>query len=109
MESKVIRYDEVQPQELGGGVTRRMLAWLPQQMMVEVSFETGAIGAAHSHPHAQCTFVKEGEFVFTVGGRDYPVKPGDTLAFAPNETHGCICKKQGAVIDVFAPMREDFV
>jgi len=109
MESKVCRYRDVAAQPLGGGVTRRVLAYLPGEMMVEVGFEEGAQGAPHRHPHTQCTYVKEGEFVFTVEGREFAVGPGDTLAFAPNEEHGCVCKRRGAVIDVFTPMREDFL
>lgn len=109
MESSVIYSRDVAPEVLGGGVTRRVLAWLPTQMMVEVRFETDAIGAAHSHPHTQCTYVREGRFVFTVAGRDYPVGAGDTLAFAPGETHGCICREAGVLIDVFTPAREDFI
>ncbi len=109
MESRVVRYTDVTVQELGGGVTRRVLAYLPQEMMVEVRFAPGAKGDAHTHPHTQCTYVVEGEFVFTVEGREVTVRPGDTLAFAPDEVHGCVCPGGGVLIDVFAPMREDFV
>ena len=109
MESRVVYSREVVPEALGGGVSRRVLAWLPTQMMVEVRFETNAIGTAHSHPHTQCTYVRDGSFVFTVAGRDFPVQAGDTLVFAPGETHGCICREAGVLIDVFTPMREDFI
>ena len=109
MESKVIRHDEAPVTELGGGVTRRVLAYLPAQMAVEVRFEQGAIGAPHAHPHTQCTYVVSGEFVFTVGGKDFPVRPGDSLACASGETHGCVCREAGVLVDVFTPMRGDFI
>ena len=109
MESKVLANRAVQATQLGGGVSRKVLATLPQQMMVEVSFEQGAVGAVHTHPHTQCTYVHSGEFVFTVCGKDYPVYPGDTLAFAPNEPHGCVCRQAGVLVDVFTPMRDDFL
>lgn len=109
MESKVVYNADVALDNLGGGVTRKVLAFLPQQMVAEVCFELGGIGAMHSHPHTQCTYVRSGVFTFTIGGRDYTVRAGDTLAFAPNEPHGCICREAGVLIDVFTPMREDFV
>lgn len=109
MDSNVIRGQEAKLQNLGGGVRRKVLAYLPEQMMVEVHFEQNAIGAVHSHPHAQCTYVLSGTFTFAVGGRDETVRAGDTLAFAPNEPHGCVCREAGVLVDVFAPMREDFV
>ncbi len=109
MDSRVVKYENVAPQELGGGVTRRVLAHLPTEMMVEVRFAPGARGDVHTHPHTQCTYVLEGEFVFTIEGAEHTVRPGDTLAFAPNEAHGCVCLAGGVLIDVFAPMREDFI
>lgn len=109
MKSKVSLYSGVVTRDLGEGVTRKVLVWLPKQMIVEVSFETGAVGAQHVHPHTQCTFVLEGEFDFTVEGRVYRVRKGDTLAFASGEHHGCVCVEKGKLLDIFTPMREDFL
>lgn len=109
MDSKVVKYQEITTDNLGGGVTRKVLAHLPEEMIVEVTFETGAIGQLHTHPHTQCTYVRDGEFLFTVCGKDFPVRAGDTLAFASGEAHGCVCKQAGVLIDVFTPMREDFL
>ena len=109
MLSKVLPYGDAIAEDQGGGVTRRVLAYLPEQMMVEVRFERGAAGAVHSHPHTQCTCVLEGEFDFTVEGRVFTVRKGDTLAFAPHEKHGCVCREKGVLLDVFAPMREEFL
>ena len=109
MESKVVLNADVARQGAGEGVTRKVLAQLPPQMVVEVSFDAGARGEPHRHPHTQCTYVKSGEFTFTIEGRSFAVREGDTLAFASNELHGCTCHKQGVLIDVFAPMREDFL
>ncbi|HNW87292.1 MAG TPA: cupin domain-containing protein [Candidatus Limiplasma sp.] len=109
MESKVVLSQDANPEALGGGVSRRVLAYLPSQMIVEVTFEMGAIGTVHTHPHTQCTYVRQGEFVFTLCGKEYTVCAGDTLAFAPGEPHGCVCRQAGVLIDVFTPMREDFI
>lgn len=105
----VVKNGEAQWTDLGGGVKRRVLAHNNDGMAVEVQFETGAIGAAHSHPHVQCSYVLSGAFVFTAGGIDYEVAAGDTLAFERGETHGCVCKAAGTLIDIFSPMREDFL
>ena len=105
----VVKNADVQWTDLGGGVRRKVLAHTADAMAVEVNFVTGGVGAAHSHPHAQCTYVQSGAFVFTVNGTDYPVEAGDTLAFERNETHGCVCKAAGTVIDIFSPVREDFL
>ncbi|OQK48559.1 hypothetical protein XM76_c21156 [Vibrio vulnificus] len=72
-------------------------------------FETGAIGAMHSHPHEQLTYVLSGEFEFTIGDEKKIVKTGDTMYKEPNIEHGCVCLEAGVLIDTFTPMRKDFV
>ena len=96
-------------QDAGPGVTRRVLAYNSQLMCVENHFEQGAVGPAHSHPHTQITYVASGRFAFTIDGETHEVGPGDTLLKTDGVVHGCTCLEAGALLDVFAPMREDFV
>lgn len=104
-----VKHGAPQWTDLGGGVQRRVLAHTKDVMAVEVRFAEGGVGAPHSHPHAQSTYVLSGRFVFTAGGVETEVAAGDTLAFEANETHGCVCKAAGTLIDTFSPMREDFL
>ncbi|MGL1087332.1 cupin domain-containing protein [Vibrio vulnificus] len=96
-------------EDLGQGISRKVLAHSNNMMSVEVHFETGAIGAMHSHPHEQLTYVLSGEFEFTIGDEKKIVKTGDTMYKEPNIEHGCVCLKAGVLIDTFTPMRKDFV
>ena len=34
---------------------------------------------------------------------------GDSLAFTPNLPHGTVCIETGTLLDIFTPMREDFI
>ena len=95
--------------DLGGGVTRRILAHNSQLMAVEVGFEAGAVGSTHTHPHTQLTFVGAGKFEFTIGGETKIVSAGDALYMEPNVEHGCTCLEAGYLIDCFNPMRETFI
>ena len=63
-----VPHDEVLPQSGGAGVTRRILAYNDGLMCVENTFEKGAVGALHSHPHTQITYVVSGTFAFTIDG-----------------------------------------
>ena len=60
-------HNETTLDDLGNGVTRRILAHSGKMMAVEVNFEQGAIGPLHRHPHEQLTYVLSGEFEFTIG------------------------------------------
>ena len=91
------------------GVTRIVKAYSDEVMCVENVFETGAVGALHSHPHTQLTYIVSGRFRFTVGDEVYEVSAGDTLLKKDGVVHGCVALEGGVMLDFFTPMREDFV
>ena len=48
-----VYHAEALPQAAGEGVTRRVLAYTDGLMCVENTFEKGAVGALHHHPHTR--------------------------------------------------------
>lgn len=96
-------------EQCGQGVKRAILVHEGGMMCVENHFETGGVGAMHSHPHEQVTYVQSGKFEFTIGDETHIVTAGDTLHKNPNVVHGCKCLEAGVLIDVFTPQREDFL
>ena len=104
-----VRNSDVPFTKLGGGVRRKVLAHNDAEMAVEVRFETGAVGAVHSHPHIQISYVLEGRFEANIGGEVRIIEKGDTYITEPNVPHGVVCLSAGALLDIFTPMREDFI
>jgi quercetin dioxygenase-like cupin family protein len=96
-------------EDLGDGVTRKILAHDGGLMQVEVGFEAGAVGPMHSHPHEQLTYVLSGVFEFTIGDETKIVRAGDTLYKRPHVMHGCRCIEAGVLLDTFTPQRQDFL
>lgn len=78
-------------------------------MCVENHFEAGAVGTLHHHPHTQITYVVEGKFEFIIDGEKRVVEKGDSMYKGGGLEHGCVCLEQGVLLDVFTPMRKDFV
>jgi len=104
-----VPYADTLPQSGGEGVTRRILAHSDGLMCVENTFEQGAVGALHSHPHTQITYVLSGSFSFTIDGETRVVRAGDTLLKENGVVHGCTCLEAGKLLDIFTPAREDFL
>lgn len=104
-----VPHAETVPEAGGEGVVRRVPAYSKDVMCVENTFAEGAVGALHSHPHTQITYVVSGRFRFTVGDTTREVGPGDTLLKQDGVAHGCTCLEAGVLLDIFTPMREDFV
>ncbi len=109
MGQRWVSHSQAQPQPAGEGVTRRVLAYGRDAMCVENVFETGGVGALHSHPHTQITYVVSGRYRFTIGDETREVGPGDTLLKEEGVVHGCTCLEGGILLDFFTRMREDFV
>ena len=104
-----VKADEPKLIELGGGQSRKIRAYNREMMLVEVIFDTGAVGADHTHPHTQISYVLSGEFTYHIEGETRVMHPGDSIVVDGGKLHGCTCVKAGTLLDIFAPMREDFV
>lgn len=100
---------DIDGEQAAPGVVRKILAYCDEMMCVENRFEKGAVGAMHSHPHTQITYVAEGAFEFTIGDEKKVVRKGDTMLKQNSVIHGCVCLEPGVLVDYFTPMREDFV
>ncbi len=101
--------DDIQWEVVGEGVKRKIMGYDDKIMLVKVHFEKGGIGPMHEHYHSQVTYVESGEFELTIGSETKIVKGGDSFYIPPHALHGAICKKSGVLIDVFSPIREDFM
>lgn len=91
------------------GVKRQITGYDVSIMMVKVAFETGGIGPMHQHYHSQTSYVVSGKFEVTVNGETKILQAGDAFYIEPNLLHGAVCLEAGMLIDVFSPIREDFL
>ena len=105
----LIADSDIDWEELGNGVKRKIMAYDEQLMLVKVDFEKGAIGTIHNHPHLQLSYVAKGSFEVTMGDDKKILNEGDVF-FAPTLVfHGVVCLEAGLLIDIFNPHREDFL
>ncbi len=101
--------DKIAWENPGPGITRQIMGYDGQLMIVKVKFEKGAVGNMHEHFHSQATYVASGKFELEIGGKKAILTEGDGYYVAPDEIHGCVCLEEGVLIDVFSPHRADFL
>lgn len=106
---KFVYADPALVEEVQDGIKRQIISYGPDLMAVKVWFEAGAEGYQHEHPHMQVSYVESGEFETTVDGETQTLRAGDSFYVAPHQVHGAVCKKAGVLIDMFSPLREDFL
>ncbi|PIE33843.1 cupin [candidate division KSB3 bacterium] len=105
----IIKNNDIALTNLGGGVSRKILASDGGLMTAEVYFTKGAVGAPHSHFHEQIGYVVQGSFKATIGGKTTTIQAGDSYYVPPDVVHGVVALEDGILLDVFTPQREDFL
>ncbi len=105
----LVKDDDLDWEDLGSGIKRKVMAYDEKMMIVKVAFEKGGIGAVHSHPHTQASYVGSGVFDITIGDETRRLKGGDVYFIPSGIPHGAVCIEEGVLVDVFNPLREDFL
>ena len=63
----------------------------------------------HSHPHEQIVNVLEGSFELVLDGTPHLLEAGDVLVIPPDVPHSGVAHTPCRILDVFAPVREDYL
>ena len=104
-----VMHEDVLAEKMPTWQKRRILAHGPEMMMVENEFAPGDIAPEHEHFHAQITYVINGSMEFTVDGEKQVLRKGDSAFIAPHAVHSAVALEDSLIIDMFAPMRGDFL
>ncbi|MBI3884255.1 MAG: cupin domain-containing protein [Opitutae bacterium] len=94
--------------EIFNGTVRGHYAHLDRSTCGEVRLEAEVDVPIHQHPHEQFTYVVSGRFQFTVGGETTVLEPGMAAIIPANVPHGGRTLTACKVVDVFAPVREEY-
>jgi quercetin dioxygenase-like cupin family protein len=99
------------------GVSRQLLEGIDlttlvhgdKTLMGQFKLAKGAVIPAHSHPHEQTGIMISGELRFVVEGEIMDVETGDSWCLPGGVEHSAEALKDSVVIEVFSPVREDYL
>lgn len=91
------------------GIQRKTLVYGENTLMTEFLLEKGKVLPEHSHPHEQTGYLVSGKIVLTIGQDEFEVKPGDSWCISGNIKHSAIIIEDSVAVEVFAPIREDYL
>lgn len=91
------------------GVSLDSLAVGEKSMVCKMNYVVGNFATEHKHPHEQSGYVISGKYLMTLDGQEYELNPGDSYAVPGNTAHSFKVIEAGEVIDVFTPIREDYL
>lgn len=98
---------DIQPKQLVAGITG-YYAHGDSMTFGYIKIKAGSNLPAHQHVHEQITYLIEGELDMTIGGELCQLRPGMFHIIPSNTPHSAIAKTDCILIDVFAPVREDY-
>ena len=108
----VIKHAELAPHAIAQGRTR-YLAHTDNLMMAVVDFNDGPTSEPdppHTHPHEQASYVAAGEIKLFLDKKPVHLGPGDMFTVPANIPHAVqLLSEYVRLIDVFTPIREDFL
>ena len=104
-----IKNSDLPWEQVSDTVRRKIMAYDNQIMLVKAEFADGGIGPIHDHFHSQVTYVESGAFEVSINGEKKILRAGDAFYIPPHVPHGAVALEGGVLIDVFAPIREDFM
>jgi quercetin dioxygenase-like cupin family protein len=108
-EKTLVADNELPWEVVNDKIKRKIMSYSKDLMLVKVAFEKGGIGTTHKHPHLQISYIASGIFEITINDETKTLKEGDVYFVPSDVLHGAVCIEDGVLIDVFNPMREDFI
>ena len=102
-----VNIQELPEKELVSGIFARFIH-MEKTTVGHIRLLEGSILPEHHHPHEQVTNVLSGKLEMTVGGKTMVCEAGQSVRIPSNTPHSARAIADCYVIDVFAPVREDY-
>lgn len=63
----------------------------------------------HAHPYEQTGYLVKGHIILRIGETEQDTTPGDSWCIPMNVTHGARILEDSVAIEIFSPVREDYL
>lgn len=91
------------------GISFDVLAIGKNSMVTKMNYNQGDFASAHSHPNEQSGYVISGKYKIRIDNKEFLITTGDSYAILENITHSIEVIEAGEIIDVFTPIRKDYL
>ena len=91
------------------GVNRKTLVYGEKTLLTEFILTKGSMIPEHAHPNEQTGYLVKGKLRFTIGSEIIDAEPGDSWCIASDKIHGAEILEDSTVIEIFSPVREDYL
>ncbi len=91
------------------GVSFKTIVWGKKTLLGEFKLLKGCSVPIHKHFHEQTGYLVKGKMNFYIDGQKYLAEPGDSWNIPGNIEHSADAIEESIVVEVFSPVREDYL
>ncbi|HOZ46786.1 MAG TPA: cupin domain-containing protein [Candidatus Hydrogenedentes bacterium] len=91
------------------GIERKTLVYGANTLMTVFRLERHSVLPRHAHPHEQTGYLVEGRLRLSNGEEIFEAGPGDSWCIPGGVEHGAEALEASVALEVFSPVREDYV
>ncbi|MDQ2898747.1 MAG: cupin domain-containing protein [Acidobacteriota bacterium] len=102
------RWSEIAAEQMNPLVSRKVIHG-ETITIARLLLRKGAIVPMHSHANEQIANLESGKLHWVVNGEETIMQGGESFQIAPNVPHMVEALEDCVVIDVFSPVREDWI
>lgn len=100
---------DIQSRDVVPGITMKTTVFGDTMLMTEFHLQKGVRLPAHSHPQEQTGYLITGKLILTINDREFTTIPGDSWNIPGNVMHCAVAVEESVAIEVFSPVREDYL
>ena len=102
------RWDEIALDKVTEMLSRKIVTG-EREMLAQIYLKRGALIPMHAHESEQMTYILQGSLRFLVGNEEVIVREGEVLHIPANVTHQAEALEDTFELDVFSPVRSDWL
>ena len=106
--ARVHRWDEIALEKITEMISQKIVAG-DREMLAQIYLKRGALVPMHSHESEQMTYILQGALRVLVGNEEITVREGEVLHIPAWTPHQAEALEDTFELDVFSPVRPDWV
>jgi unsaturated pyranuronate lyase len=102
------RWSAIAQEQINASIARQFIT-AERITLGRFELKAGGVVPRHAHENEQVSYVLSGALLFHFDDRDATVRGGEVMQIPPNVAHAVDVIEDCVVIDVFSPLRQDWL
>src|SRR5215813_4373263 len=102
------RWSDIPPEPINPSIARQFIS-AERVTIARFELTRGGVVPRHAHENEQVSYIVSGALKFVLDDREVVVRGGELIQIPPNVPHAAEVVEDCVAIDVFSPVRQDWI